>query len=75
MWFLIVKGVATFVREAWVIHILILFNRSVQTAVQISLAALGGIIGTVVFRAQDAPRFIPGGSKEFPDPFLLLMRH
>jgi hypothetical protein len=32
----------------------------VQTAVQISLGGIGAIIGTVSFRAKDAPRFIPG---------------
>jgi hypothetical protein len=37
-------------------------RRSVQTAMQISLGGIGGIIGTIVYRAQDAPRFIPGVS-------------
>ena len=49
--------------------------RSVQTAIQISFAGLGAIIGTVVFRAQDAPRFIPGESKGSSDPDRGLIRH
>ena len=35
-------------------------RRSILTAVQISMGGVGGVIATVVFRAQDAPRYIPG---------------
>ena len=31
-----------------------------QTAMQISLGGIGAIVGTVSYRTQDAPRFIPG---------------
>jgi len=37
-----------------------MLHRSVQTAVQVSLGGIGAIVGTVAYRAQDAPRFIPG---------------
>lgn len=38
----------------------ILAHRSVQTSIQISLGGIGAIVGTVSYRAKDAPRFIPG---------------
>jgi len=37
-----------------------MIHRSVQTAVQVSLGGIGAIVGTVAYRSQDAPRFIPG---------------
>jgi len=35
-------------------------KRSVQTGLQLSMGGFGAIIATTVFRAQDAPRYIPG---------------
>ncbi|KAF4621397.1 hypothetical protein D9613_000869 [Agrocybe pediades] len=35
-------------------------KRSVQTALTVGLGGVGGIIATTVFRAQDAPKYIPG---------------
>jgi len=48
-------------------------KRSVQTAVQVSLGGIGGIIGTVAYRAQDAPRFIPGLSVTLGSQVLLII--
>ena len=38
----------------------LIVSSSIQTAMQVSLGAIGAIVGTVVYRAQDAPRYIPG---------------
>ena len=73
MWSPIVKGMATSIWSSGNPYFDIV--RSVQTASQISFGGLGAIIGTVIFRAQDAPRFIPGESKESPDPYRALTRH
>lgn len=35
-------------------------KRSVQTAMQVSMGGIGAIVGTVSYRAQDTPRYIPG---------------
>jgi MFS family permease len=35
-------------------------KRSIQTAVQISLGGIGGVLATVVYRSKDAPRYVPG---------------
>lgn len=35
-------------------------KRSISTAVQLSMGAIGGIIGSTVFRSQDAPTYTPG---------------
>ncbi|KAF5354896.1 hypothetical protein D9756_005469 [Leucocoprinus leucothites] len=35
-------------------------KRTVQSAVTVMLAGLSGIVATLVFRTQDAPRYIPG---------------
>ncbi|KAF8070733.1 major facilitator superfamily domain-containing protein [Lyophyllum atratum] len=35
-------------------------KRSVQTALTVSLGGVGGIIASTTFRAQDAPRYLPG---------------
>lgn len=35
-------------------------KRSVGSALQIGFGAIGGIMGSTVFRQQDAPRYIPG---------------
>jgi len=48
-------------------------KRSVQTAIQLSFDGLGGIIATVVFRAQDAPRFLPGLGAALGSQGLLLV--
>jgi len=48
-------------------------KRSVQTAMQISLSGIGGIVGTVVYRAKDAPRYIPGLATTLGSQVLLLM--
>ncbi len=41
-------------------HIELIISSSVQTAMQISFGGIAGIVGTVAYRAQDAPRYIPG---------------
>jgi hypothetical protein len=35
-------------------------SRSVQTAVLSMSGEIGGLLGTVAFRGQDAPRYVPG---------------
>lgn len=35
-------------------------NRSVASAIMISASAIGGIYSSLVFREQDAPRYVPG---------------
>ena len=35
-------------------------KRAVGSALQIGFGAIGGIIGSTVFREQDAPRYVPG---------------
>ena len=41
-------------------HVELIVFSSVQTAMQISFGGIGGIVGTVAYRAKDAPRYIPG---------------
>lgn len=35
-------------------------KRGVAAAIQIGLGGVGGIIGSLIFRSQDAPKYIPG---------------
>lgn len=35
-------------------------KRGVAAAIQIGLGGVGGIVGSLIFRSQDAPRYIPG---------------
>jgi hypothetical protein len=35
-------------------------KRGVAAAVQIAMGGVGGVIGSLIFRSQDAPTYIPG---------------
>ncbi|KAF8161310.1 major facilitator superfamily domain-containing protein [Crassisporium funariophilum] len=48
-------------------------KRSVQTAMTISLGAIGGILATTVFRAKDYPRYIPGLAVTIGSQILMLL--
>lgn len=39
---------------------LLIYRRSVQSAMTVALGGIAGIMATTVFRAQDSPRYLPG---------------